>query len=279
MQILRFFIAFYCLCGILQAKPNEDFLRIPPLSDEVQQNFVLTTQDFDLKYRVFTAIAKPNQESEKPNVQKILVLLDGNAHFPMGLNLLAQSSTKSLMLVGIGYAGNVAYDLENRTLDYTPKITNKSLENPQRFQNGGKAEEFSEFLQQKILTPFKKQYPTAEISLFGHSFGGLFCLWSYLNLTDSFDSYFCASPSLWWAEGEILKDIKNIHTNKPITLSIGELENPKKMAYSPMEVQDLVKFLKEKGQKVEFIVFKDKGHGDGILEAIREFLKTNGAQI
>lgn len=276
---LRFFVTFCCLCGILQTKPSEDFLKIPPLSDAAQRNFVLTTQDFDVKYRVFTATTKSNQESQKPNIQKILVLLDGNAHFPLALNLLAQFPISSLMLVGVGYVGNVAYDLENRTLDYTPKLTNESLKNPQRFQKGGGAEEFSVFLQQRILTPLKKQYPTAEISLFGHSFGGLFCLWSYLNSADSFDSYFCASPSLWWGEGEILKDIKNIHTNNSITLSIGELENPQKMAYSPMEVRDLAKQLKDKGQEVEFIIFKNKGHGDGILEAILEFLKSNGAQL
>ncbi|MDU5326485.1 hypothetical protein [Campylobacter ureolyticus] len=51
-----------------------------------------------------------------------LYILDANTHFPIILNLVKEPD--NLIIIGIGYKTNQAYDIKNRTKDYTPKIQN-----------------------------------------------------------------------------------------------------------------------------------------------------------
>ena len=269
-KILIIITTIFCIILSLDAKPNRDILSITPLSQNAKNSYIITQRDILAKYRIFSAVPKHG------DVKSIIFLLDGNAHFPIALNILAQSQASHIALIGVGYAKDIAYDVANRRLDYTPKVTKKELQNDDRFYNGGGAQSFFRILNQDIIPQYISKYKHAKKILFGHSFGGLFCLYTYFNHSSSFDSYYCASASLWWGEGEILNSLNNLKSNPKLTLSIAELEKPQKHGYSPIDINGLYNILQQREKNVDFVIFKDRNHGNVIADAIKNMLSKNG---
>ena len=140
-----------------------------------------------------------------------LFALDGNA-LPELLNtatlrrLAAEAPT---VLVLIGYANDLRFDAAARAYDYTPPDTHgQALADdfdPTR-QNGGAA-----LLLQRLTTEIRpavaKRAPLnpQRQTLWGHSYGGLFVLYSLLQQPDAFTQYIAADPSLWWQRGLFLQ--------------------------------------------------------------------------
>ena len=122
-------------------------------------------------------------------------MLDGNAV----MNHLSEALLQKLaagnppVLVAVGYQTPLPFDLAARTLDYTP---------PQQVQDrrgrpaGGSAA-FRQLLEQTIAPRAEQHLPinAQQRALWGHSYGGLFVLDSYLT-SGFFQRYFAASPSL-----------------------------------------------------------------------------------
>ena len=140
-----------------------------------------------------------------------LFALDGNA-LPELLNtatlrrLAAEAPT---VLVLIGYANDLRFDAAARAYDYTsPDTHGQALADdfdPTR-QNGGAA-----LLLQRLTTEIRpavaKRAPLnpQRQTLWGHSYGGLFVLYSLLQQPDAFTQYIAADPSLWWQRGLFLQ--------------------------------------------------------------------------
>lgn len=83
----------------------------------------------------------------------------------------------------------------NRTRDFTP------TEDDQRYPGSGGAEAFLQFLREELQPSVDKVIGTAGYEvLFGHSFGGLFTLYTLKTAPDTFDAYIAASPSIWWKD-------------------------------------------------------------------------------
>lgn len=152
----------------------------------------------------------------------VLYLLDGEEHFyhiASLVNFLSSTEIIPNMLV-------VAIVNTNRDRDYlTPAISERDKEvSP----NAGGAVNFSNFLQSELIPWVDANYRTTEYrTLFGHSAGGYFALWSMLEKPKIFSSYIAASPALQWGDKHILSLANNKKINESfeeefIFLSMGD---------------------------------------------------------
>jgi len=83
----------------------------------------------------------------------------------------------------------------NRTRDFTP------TEDDQRYPGSGGAATFLQFVQEELQPAVEDALGAADYEmLFGHSFGGLFALYTLKTAPATFDAYMAASPSIWWKD-------------------------------------------------------------------------------
>lgn len=190
-SIFRKSILCVAVCGVLCARPSQEIESLSPLANAY---FAIETRTIG-EYKIF--IAKPKTNA---TTYPALVVLDGNAHFPIVINqyiMHQYTPTDSpLLIVGVGYKGGLAYDTPRRTRDYTPVAKDGK---------GGGAARFFEVLHTQILPLVRKSADgeLSSIGFFGHSFGGLFGLYVFLHHQEMFSHYMIASPSLWWGDVEI----------------------------------------------------------------------------
>lgn len=268
------------------AQPNQQIEMIKP---EIQAAFEIRQQDIHFEgkdYRLFIGLPKGEQP---PASLPVLYLLDGNAQFPIAMNLL-NSGKKRPLVVGIGYISDQAYDIEQRTRDYTYP------HQAQEFKKGGQANDFLRFIQSEVKPVIEQSYPIqpAEQHFFGHSFGGLFGLYVLFNQPELFNTYTIASPSLWWGNASILQASKPWITKPPrkINIVLGEYEESPQN--DPNITQDrldkikerqkvyptrkLAQELEQQGYATDFILIPQKDHGGVISEAIKVAVETIQAE-
>ncbi|WP_230656069.1 alpha/beta hydrolase [Psychrobacter sp. I-STPA10] len=177
--------------------------------------------------------SNPSNSQSQPQphaATSVVYMLDGNGVLDdLDSNQLAaisQASAQSTppVLVFIGYQTPYRFDVAARAYDYTPPILSKiketegqggtdNLAMAQAFKeqnrerlNGG-AEQFYQQLQSKIKPWVNEQlgYTPSQQALWGHSYGGLFVLYTLFHHPEAFNRYYSVDPSLWWQEGEIIK--------------------------------------------------------------------------
>ena len=190
-------------------------------------------------YRIF--VSQPRHEPP-PGGYPVLYVLDGNALFP-SLAIQAQALEgrpdpklrQSLLVVGIGYPGDALYDLKARAEDYTPDAEDRQrLPDREPSPHGG-AERFLDFLEQELKPMIAARHPVdpQRQTLFGHSYGGLFTLYTLLNRPQAFSGYVAASPSIWWYQGYIERTLATFEARarqQPVDarllLTVGSAEEP-----------------------------------------------------
>lgn len=146
--------------------------------------------------------------------------------------------------------------LANRHHDYTPSYDPKAdyeianyFKIPLITSGGGKA--FLDTLEKEIIPLIEKKYKTSfERGLFGHSLGGLFAGYCLTTRPYLFQKYALNSPSFWWKEGELVKNLDALavqeqKTDVAIFISVGELEGEFMIA----PVKGFEKSLREKFPK------------------------------
>lgn len=187
-------------------------------------------------YRIFLSIPK-TAPPEKG--WPLLVLTDGNATFPFAVACHASqapyptaTNTGYGVIVAIGYPTDEAYDGYRRSWDL---VAPPGGSYPPYVEGGapvltGGADRFLEFLERELLPKIEEavSIDAERRALFGHSFGGLFTLFSLFERPDLFANWIAASPAIYWEDHAIL----NWETpRKPATrgqpylhLSAGEYE-------------------------------------------------------
>ncbi|MGR6980739.1 alpha/beta hydrolase [Testudinibacter sp. P27/CKL/0425] len=239
--------------------------------------FHLSQQDrtFQQKpYRLF--IALPKQQ----NNGSVLYLLDGNAHFAAALQAL-DPNLPLPAIVAIGYPTEQRYAVAERTRDYTFAAAGD------QFAAGGGAADFLDFVAE-LPNWLEKQYalqPQYKL-FFGHSFGGLFGLYVWLNRPELFDDYTIASPSLWWGNGTILQQRSVPFERLPaasLLFTLGEYEaNPHADPDSDpariqrvikrrcvLKVEDFQQQLAQHNIVSEFHLMAKTNHGNSAIPALK----------
>ncbi|ECK0156512.1 alpha/beta hydrolase [Campylobacter jejuni] len=257
-KILFLFCSFF----LAFAKPS---LEIPKLSKQAKQNFILKNVKFNYNGTIYKIFIAKNKNENSNYKYKIIYLLDGNAFFPLFLNLFNTPVKENLLIIGIGYDNNLAFDTQKRTKDYTP-TTNLN-------KQGGGSKEFRNFLITQLIPYINKMYPIdfSHQILFGHSFGGLFAIDTLLYDSKIFSHYFIISPSLWWDNSEFLPNIIKLQTCPKIYIGLGSLETNSSIikGVAKLNAQKLSeKISKETNCKTHFKLFKNETHGSVISKAM-----------
>ena len=188
-------------------------------------------------YRLY--LSRPQGEAP-PQGYPVVYVLDANLFFP----LLSQQALmyqphasrdgrEAVLVVGIGYPGDAPFDVPARAEDYTPPAPDMRDTGDRLAPRQGGAERFLDFLEDEVkpLVATRYKVDPQRQTLFGHSYGGLFTLYTMLSRPQAFQRYFASSPSLWWNRRYAF-DLLQAHAGQEhrpqvrLLLSVGGGEQP-----------------------------------------------------
>ncbi|WP_244642325.1 alpha/beta hydrolase [Phyllobacterium sp. 628] len=164
-------------------------------------------------YRIF--VYRPSGAAPKDG-WPVLYMTDGNAVIATAVDAMrAQANYPSGTNVGygvivtIGYPLDAAYDPLRRSWDLGPppgQTYPPFYENSPEVKTGG-AEEFLTFIEDQIKPMIEASVPIDRNrqAIFGHSFGGLFVLYSLFTRPSAFTTWIAASASIYWEDCAINK--------------------------------------------------------------------------
>ncbi|MDR1555161.1 MAG: hypothetical protein LBS39_03945 [Campylobacteraceae bacterium] len=284
-----FLSAILLACDFLLAQPNLFKEANITLLDNNSLYYNFTTLNMKAQksgqiYKIYLAV--PKKSSDYYNV---VYMLDGNAVLDvLDENLLSKAGEANLLIVMIGYETKARFDTVARAYDYTPPISNNSMEDvPGSGRKAGGAELFLEFIE-KELKPEIAKTTKADLknqTLWGHSYGGLFVLYTLFTQPNSFQKYASISPSLWWHNGYILnkeKEFNALTLKYPANLIVMAGEDEKKQtnmqhsqrakmqnSISRSAIKDMVLRLDKKANlSAKQIEFENLSHGETIKASL-----------
>jgi len=255
----------------------------------------LHSTDGKRRYRIDIAI--PTAPPVSAAGYGALYMLDGNAAIASLTDddLIALSRRQPLVLVAIGYDIPTRNDVVSRAYDYTPPVYDargqRIAEPVVRGRVGGGADAFLQFITTHVkpLARSRAAIDTRRESLWGHSYGGLFVLYTLLTQPQAFARYIAGDPSLWWHDGALLRQWqafdKDRASGKHVALLVGakprDASRPPPPSQqsgtgSPASVntravtQDMAETLHQYGAHAVWQVFPQYSHGD-MLRASLEY--------
>lgn len=165
----------------------------------------------DAPWRVFVGLpAMP----PPPEGYSAIIASDGNATFPLLWHARERLAPAApLAVIGIGYPDGRRFDVVRRWYDLTsrhridPKRQGIPPRGPGDRETGGR-EAFAQAIEGMILPELARCLPLArnDLTLYGHSLGGLFTLHMLFTRPKLFARFSAADPSLWWNDGEALRE-------------------------------------------------------------------------
>jgi len=174
----------------------------------------------------------------------VVFILDGELLLPTVdnvQNFYSGGFTPEMILVGISNA-------KNRTRDLTTSEIKEKYGMPFNEENGGAAN-FSKFIETELIPFIENKYPVTDFrTLIGHSYGGLFAIYTLINHPQLFSNYIAIDPSLDWDDQKLLAEAKEklqIHnySGKSLYLSLsGQLHMQKPEVTIENVMQDTSEF-------------------------------------
>lgn len=258
------------------------------IGEEQNQEFTISSKFHEQDYLI--QVYKPKAESPKDGYE-VVYILDGNATFPyaslkaQGMDKNSRANKTPPLIVAIGYTSKELFDVKARSFDYTPPY-NGELKSPEnrgssQFTQGG-ADKFYSFIQKQLKLVIEENYPinTKKQTLFGHSYGGLFTLYAFLNHNEDFQNFIVASPSIWWNDFFILNQLKNknLEVKNPtrLYLSVGEIENKGK---NPSDIETFSSYLKNtQNLKIKILNISNASHLEALFPALNEIFKLESIE-
>ena len=207
------------------------------------EEFVFHSAITGRDYRIYIGLPPGYAErADRPPKYPVIYSLDANWHFTIDVGssrfLNVGFEFDPTIVVGIGYPTDDRWELEElRAWDYRP---------------GYGAEAFLRFIQEELVPYIDATYRTdkQDRTLAGHSYGGLFTLYTLFHDTKTFKRYVAMSPALWYGyeyEGQRLifdyeaaYAAENAQLPVNLFLSVGELE-PEEL-YGFRMVSNLIEF-------------------------------------
>ncbi len=148
----------------------------------------------------------------------VLYVLDGGAYFASfadaaRLRGALAGELETAVVVGVGYPdADMGEVLRRRYYNLTPTQQDEATLAIDRASmgpvNGGGAAQFLRIIESEVKPRVASLLPVnpARASLYGHSLGGLFTLYTLFNRPAAFQTYLSLSPSIWWDHRVVLND-------------------------------------------------------------------------
>ncbi len=140
-------------------------------------------------------------------------------------------------------------------------------------ERAGGADEFIDFLKKEVIPYIDDNYSTNSVnSLYGHSYGGLFSMYTLLSEPDLFENYYCTDPPLGWKNGYLKKIAKDLFAKVP------ELEKKLWIAGTSRNssINDMSKFLEKNAPKKltwQTATYPNEKHNSVRLKGIYDGIK------
>jgi len=182
------------------------------------------------EYRKLFVQLPANYNANTDKKYPIVFILDGEVLLPTVTNVqnfYSGGFTPEMILVGISNANN-------RTRDLTTSKIKEKYGMPFNEENGGAAN-FSKFIETELIPFIENKYPVTNFrTLIGHSYGGLFTLYTLINHPQLFSNYIAIDPSLDWDNQKLLveaqeKFLSNNYNGKSLFMSLSgqlHMQNP-----------------------------------------------------
>jgi predicted alpha/beta superfamily hydrolase len=197
---------------------NEDVVREKPapqrrhtLTGDIRYHYEFTSRYLP-RSRTLIVYLPPGYADEAPRRYPVLYLHDGQNVFDAATSfagtewqadetaerLIRAGRLAPLILVGV-------YNTEDRLAEYTPWRDTKE-------RAGGKGKHYARFLVDEVKPFIDREYRTLpgreHTAVAGSSLGGLISLYLAKQYPDRFSRCGALSPSLWWANERILREIE-----------------------------------------------------------------------
>lgn len=145
-------------------------------------------------------------------------------------------------------------------------------------KNFGQAQNFYLFLKNTLIPYVSKKFKKCKSTAFiGHSFSGLFCLYTIFQDDKLFDRHFAISPSVWANNRELLKIEEDYHNKKKslsatVNLQAGGLEIFNKVLSSTTDFYNTTRSRNYKGYTVTYSTVNNANHYSMIKPGVDKVL-------
>lgn len=172
----------------------------------------LDSADGQRHYRLW--VGKPERPAPAAGYP-VLWMLDGNAAIGalQAQQLRQLAAGQAPLLVAIGYQSEQRIERSARTFDFTPTVPGLAEQrDPLTGQPSGGIDRFLDLLEQRMRPQVAAMAPIdpARQTLWGHSYGALAVLHTLFTRPAMFSDYAVASPSLWWHDGAIARELPGL---------------------------------------------------------------------
>ena len=182
-------------------------VRIPNTEERV-----LYSKIMDYEYGIYVTL--PSSYKDNPErIYPTLYIIDGNQYFvytlePYG-SLIWGNMVKEHIAISVAYRPGKA---NNRSKDF---VTTE------------RAADFVKFFQNELIPFVEKNYRTSkkDRTLFGHSLGGQFTLYTLLKAPDTFENYIASAPSVNANIMRYEEEFAATHKDFPVKLFLAAGEN------------------------------------------------------
>lgn len=226
-----------------------------PLFSFAQTIQVDTVYSTNTKDKYVITVRKPVGFSDSKKYHHVY-MTDGGigiGDYVLGKNKSwAATIPSNCIIIAIGHIGD--YN-SKRPRDFIPADISKNAKT-----NFGKADKFYLFMKNELIPIVERKMSNKKDRAFiGHSFGGLFCLYTLFKDDKLFDRHFAISPSCWanYYELDKIEEVyfkKNKQITANVTIYVGGLEFLNKVLPSTRSFYQTVSERKYKG----LIITKDE---------------------
>lgn len=167
------------------------------------------------RQRYLIKVKFPRDYDNEVAAYPVLYVLDAETNFG-GVGYIVQRLIKDhqipeILLVGVAYDTDYRSFYALRSRDLTPtEVKDLRIGGAEVSDPTGGAPLFRRFLAEELFPFVEKTYRAepGERALYGHSYGGLFGTWVLLHHADLFNRYLLLSPSLWYDDNLLLRDVE-----------------------------------------------------------------------
>ncbi|WP_075352202.1 alpha/beta hydrolase-fold protein [Algoriphagus marinus] len=144
---------------------------------------------------------------------------ESDRKYPIAFILDGENLLPALSVTQRFYMGGFLPDMiligvsnqENRTRDLTPSVVEPS------YGPNGEADQFLRFVGEELIPYVEENYPASDYrTLIGHSYGGLFSIYTLIHQPELFENYLAIDPSLDWDDQLMLKQAKEVFSKKSL---------------------------------------------------------------
>ena len=186
-----------------QINSNQQFLLKVGVLDSLYSQILNESRKV---YIQLPASYNPDKKQKYP----VVFILDGEIFLPAVSNVQDYYSGGFMPeMVIVGISNN-----KNRIRDLTTSTITTKYEMPINEKNG-EADNFSKFIEKELIPYIENKYPVTNFrTLIGHSYGGLFSIYTLINHPYLFANYLAIDPSLDWDGQKLLTEAQEKLSSK-----------------------------------------------------------------